>query len=187
MARIVGVEASAYEFAAVEGVVVGVHAGGGAAQRAHRIAGEHGPAEAGLVRAVVAALPGAAACLLGGLAVFGAASGVGKGGTARYGADGEGAASGHGDHLVRRTVLALRRVGVGMRADGALGVFVVGLAVFMLGVVAEFTVWMLVVGGLLMLGAGAATARQRRTGPAPGVTLRPGGAERPWRRNGGDE
>jgi hypothetical protein len=64
----------------------------------------------------------------------------------------------------------------------ALGVFVVGLALFMWGVATEFTVGLLVVGGLLMLGAAAATARRRRLGPPPDVTLRPGGEERPWRR-----
>ncbi|MFB6873748.1 hypothetical protein [Streptomyces sp. NPDC056323] len=68
------------------------------------------------------------------------------------------------------------------RSDGALGVFVVGLALFMWGVIADLTVVLLALGGLLMLGAVAATARQRRTGPAPEVTLRPGGKDRPWRR-----
>jgi hypothetical protein len=68
-----------------------------------------------------------------------------------------------------------------MRTDAVLGVFVVGLAVLMIGVVKEFNVALLVVGGLLMLGAVAATARQRRTGPDPDVTLRPGGKDRPWR------
>jgi hypothetical protein len=72
-----------------------------------------------------------------------------------------------------------------MRSDAALGVFVVGLAVLMFGVISGFTVVWLVVGGLLMLGAVAATARQRRTGPDPEVTLRPGGKDRPWRRGGG--
>lgn len=67
-----------------------------------------------------------------------------------------------------------------MRTDAVLGVFVVGLAVLMIGVVKEFNVALLVVGGLLMLGSVAATARQRRTGPDPEVTLRPGGKERPW-------
>ncbi|MEV8046396.1 hypothetical protein AB0P02_21485 [Streptomyces griseoluteus] len=64
----------------------------------------------------------------------------------------------------------------------ALGVFAVGLAVLMLGVALEFNVVLLVIGGLLMLGAVAATAQQRRTGPDPEVTVRPGGKERPWRR-----
>jgi hypothetical protein len=68
------------------------------------------------------------------------------------------------------------------RSDGALGVFAVGLALFMLGVWMAFTVAPMLVGGLLMLGAVAATARQRRLGPAPEVTLRPGGKDRPWRR-----
>lgn len=68
------------------------------------------------------------------------------------------------------------------KSDGAVGVFVVGLALFMWGVIAGFTVALLVIGGLLMLGAAAATARQRRTGPQPEVTLRPGGKDRPWRK-----
>ncbi|MEU5664746.1 hypothetical protein [Streptomyces longwoodensis] len=60
--------------------------------------------------------------------------------------------------------------------------FVVGLVVFFVGVAREFTVLWLVIGGLLMLGAVAATAGRRRTGPDPDVTLRPGGDGRPWRR-----
>ncbi|MFE7398836.1 hypothetical protein [Streptomyces sp. NPDC057557] len=67
------------------------------------------------------------------------------------------------------------------RSDPALGVFVVGLALFMWGVIADLVVILLVLGGALMLGAVAATARQRRTGPAPEETLRPGGKDRPWR------
>ena len=70
-----------------------------------------------------------------------------------------------------------------VRTDAALGVFVVGLAVLMIGVVKEFNVALLVIGGLLMLGPVAATARQRRAGPDPDVTLRPGGEGRPWRRS----
>jgi hypothetical protein len=71
---------------------------------------------------------------------------------------------------------------VSVKADAALGVFVVGLAVLMIGVVKEFNVALLVIGGLVMLGAVTTTARQRRTGPDPEVTLRPGGKDRPWRR-----
>jgi len=71
-----------------------------------------------------------------------------------------------------------------MRTDAALGVFVVGLAVLMIGVVKEFNVALLVIGGLIMLGAVAATARQRRTGPDPEVTLKPGSEGRPWRKRG---
>ncbi|MGW5333609.1 hypothetical protein [Streptomyces bauhiniae] len=63
----------------------------------------------------------------------------------------------------------------------ALGVFAVGLAVLMLGVALEFNVVLLVIGGLLMLGAVAATAHRRHAGPDPDVTLRPGGEGRPWR------
>ena len=68
------------------------------------------------------------------------------------------------------------------RSDGALGVFVVGLVVFMFGVIAGFMVGPLILGGLLMIGAVAATTRRRRLGPAPEVTLRPGGKDRPWKR-----
>jgi hypothetical protein len=71
---------------------------------------------------------------------------------------------------------------VSVKVDAALGVFVVGLAVLMIGVAREFSVILLVIGGLLMLGAVAATARQRRTGPQPDVTLQPGGDGRPWRK-----
>lgn len=74
-----------------------------------------------------------------------------------------------------------------MRSDGAVGVFAVGLALVLYGVMAEGVVWALVLGGLLMLGAVAATARQRRAGPPPEVTLRPGGDGRPWRRGAGEE
>jgi len=68
------------------------------------------------------------------------------------------------------------------RSDGAVGVFVAGLALCMWGVIAGFVVLLLILGGLFMLGAVAATARQRRTGPAPEVTLRPGSGDRPWKR-----
>lgn len=70
------------------------------------------------------------------------------------------------------------------RSDAAFGVFAVGLALFMLGVWTRFTWPLMLLGGLFMLGAVAATARQRRLGPAPEVTLRPGGKDRPWRRGG---
>lgn len=72
------------------------------------------------------------------------------------------------------------------RSDGAVGVFAVGLALLMLGLWTGFTWALIVLGGLLMLGAVAATARQRRTGPSPEVTLRPGGKGRPWRRGSDD-
>jgi hypothetical protein len=72
-----------------------------------------------------------------------------------------------------------------MKASGALGVFVVGLAVFMVGVASGFTVVWLIIGSVLMLGAVAATAGRRRTGPDPAVTVRPGGDGRPWRRGRG--
>lgn len=59
--------------------------------------------------------------------------------------------------------------------------FLVGLAVFMVGVAREFTVVWLIIGSVLMLGAVAATAGRRRTGPDPEVTMRPGNEGRPWR------
>lgn len=68
------------------------------------------------------------------------------------------------------------------KSDGAVGVFAVGLALGFISLYTDFTVPLMVVAGLLMLGAVAATARQRRTGPAPEVTLRPGGKDRPWRK-----
>lgn len=127
----------------------------------------------------VAALPCAAALLLGLLPVLGAAAGGGEVGASGGGADGEGPASGHG----RLPIGSVPGLGVvSMKASGALGVFVVGLVVFLVGVAREFTVVLLVIGGLLMLGAVAATAGRRRTGPDPEVTMRPGGDGRPWRR-----
>lgn len=69
------------------------------------------------------------------------------------------------------------------KSDAALGIFVVGLIIFMAGVIASFMVGPLVLGGLLMIGAVAATTRQRRTGPDPEVTLRPGGEKRPWQQD----
>ncbi|MFE9391201.1 hypothetical protein [Streptomyces sp. NPDC006784] len=68
-----------------------------------------------------------------------------------------------------------------MRGDAAFGVFVVGLVLFFWGVLADFTVGPLVLGGLLMVGAVAATARARRSGD-PEVTFRPARDERPWRK-----
>ncbi|WP_327377995.1 hypothetical protein OG393_30960 [Streptomyces sp. NBC_01216] len=65
--------------------------------------------------------------------------------------------------------------------DAAVGVVAVGVALVFVGILTGYTVWVFVVAGLLMIGAVAATARQRRTGPAPDVTLRPGGENRPWR------
>lgn len=72
------------------------------------------------------------------------------------------------------------------RSDGAVGVFAAGLALVFVALYTPFTVPLLIVAGLLMIGAVAATARQRRTGPAPEVTLRPGGEGRPWRRSSDD-
>jgi len=62
---VVGVEAACYEFAAVDGPVVGVLAGLGAAEHARRVLGEYGGSEPGLVLAAVSALPCAAASLVG--------------------------------------------------------------------------------------------------------------------------
>lgn len=42
-----------------------------------------------------------------------------------------------------------------------------------------------VIAGVVMLGVIVATARQRRTGPDPEVTIRPGD-ERAWRRRDGE-
>lgn len=73
------------------------------------------------------------------------------------------------------------------RSDGAVGVFAAGLALAFVGLYTDFTVPLLIAAGLLMIGAVAAAARQRRTGPPPEVTLRPGGMDRPWRKTeGGD-
>lgn len=94
--RVVWVESLVNELAPAEGVVVGVHAGGFAAQDAHRIAGEDGRAELGLVPAVVAALPCCAALLLGFPLVVGAPSTLGVLGAAGYGADAPASTSPHG-------------------------------------------------------------------------------------------
>lgn len=64
MLRVVGVETLLDEFAAAEGVVVGVDAGRRVAQHADRVAGEDGGPEAAFVLPVVSALPGAAAPLI---------------------------------------------------------------------------------------------------------------------------
>jgi type III secretory pathway component EscV len=67
------------------------------------------------------------------------------------------------------------------KTDAAAGVFMAGLALVFIGIWTGYTVWMFAVAALLMVGAVTATARQRRTGPEPEVTLRPGGESRPWR------
>ncbi|MFJ2259486.1 hypothetical protein ACIOKD_14290 [Streptomyces sp. NPDC087844] len=67
------------------------------------------------------------------------------------------------------------------RPDWALGVFAAGLVLVFLAVITGW--WLLLIpAACLMAGTVAATARQRRTGPAPDTTLRPGGEGRPWRR-----
>ena len=154
-------------------ILVGAHA--------CRVAGQDSRPEALLVLLAVPALPCAAApllCLAPVLVAASATLGVGR--APGYGAHPVSPTSGHRLPPLR-TVCALGVVS--MRTDAVLGVFVVGLAVLMIGVVKEFNVALLVIGGLVMLGAVAATARQRRTGPDPEVTLRPGGEGRPWRRS----
>ena len=68
------------------------------------------------------------------------------------------------------------------RSDVAAGVFMAAVVLVFVGILTGYTIWMFVVAGLLMVGVLTATARQRRTGPAPDVTLKPGGDERPWHR-----
>ncbi|MFJ9413150.1 hypothetical protein ACIRPT_03165 [Streptomyces sp. NPDC101227] len=68
-----------------------------------------------------------------------------------------------------------------MRTDAAAGVFVAALAVVLVSLAQDWDV-LAVMAGAVMLGTIVATARQRRTGPDPDVTLRPGGEGRPWRR-----
>lgn len=68
-----------------------------------------------------------------------------------------------------------------MRTDVAAGVFVAALLVLLVSLVQGWGV-LAVLAGAVMLGTIVATARQRRTGPDPDVTLRPGGKDRPWRR-----
>ena len=148
---------------------------------AERVAGEDSGAEALLVCSAVAALTSASPSRL----CVGPAAGALPGLLGELRASGGAAyapacTSGHGHS---QSVLCAEIKGVGMagKSDAALGVFVVGLAIFMWGAAIGWMRGMLIVGGLLMLGAVAATARQRRTGPDPEVTLRPGGKERPWR------
>ncbi|NUR27567.1 MAG: hypothetical protein HOV83_17290 [Catenulispora sp.] len=68
-----------------------------------------------------------------------------------------------------------------MKTDAAVGVVAAGV-VLVLAAVWTHTLWLLLPAACLIVGAVAATARQRRTGPEPEVTLRPGGDERPWRK-----
>ncbi|MEH0445439.1 hypothetical protein QA811_17705 [Streptomyces sp. B21-102] len=185
MPRVVGVEAGGDQGAAILRVVVGVAGGlaAGAAvsvvlvgAHARRVALQDWATEAAFVLAVVPALPCAAASLLYLGSVCVALAVLGVLGAPGFGADAPALGLGH---AASTTVSALGVVR--MKASGALGVFVVGLVVFMVGVAGEFTVIWLAVGSLLMLGAVAATPGRRRTGPDPDVTLRPGGEARPWR------
>lgn len=68
-----------------------------------------------------------------------------------------------------------------MKTDAAVGVVAAGVVV-VLAAVWTHTWWLLLPAACLIVGAVTATARQRRTGPDPEVTLRPGGEGRPWRR-----
>lgn len=67
------------------------------------------------------------------------------------------------------------------RSDGAVGVVAAGVFLVLVAVWTH-VLWLLVPAGCLIVGAVAATARQRRSGVEPEVTLRPGGVDRPWRR-----
>jgi len=69
-----------------------------------------------------------------------------------------------------------------MRTDAAAGVFVGALVVLLVSLLLGWTL-LVVLAGAVMVGVLVATARQRRTGPDPEVTIRPGD-ERPWRRGG---
>jgi apolipoprotein N-acyltransferase len=66
-------------------------------------------------------------------------------------------------------------------SDAAAGVFAVGFAFVFVAVLAHEPLW-LWLAGPLMLGPLVATARRRRTGPDPEVTLGPGRQGRPWRK-----
>jgi hypothetical protein len=71
-----------------------------------------------------------------------------------------------------------------MRTDAAAGVFVTALVVLLVSAIAHWVPG--IVGGVaVMLGVLVATARQRRSGPDPEVTIRPGN-ERAWRRKDGE-
>ncbi|WP_416520033.1 hypothetical protein [Streptomyces achromogenes] len=67
------------------------------------------------------------------------------------------------------------------RSDAAVGMVAVGVLLAIVGV-ARQTWWLLLPAICLIVGAVAATARARRPGVEPEVTLRPGGDGRPWRR-----
>lgn len=67
-----------------------------------------------------------------------------------------------------------------MRTNAAAGVFVGALVVLILSAMRGWTV-LVVLAIAVMVGTLVATAAQRRLGPEPEVTLRPGGKDRPWR------
>lgn len=71
-----------------------------------------------------------------------------------------------------------------MRTDAAAGVFMAALALLLVSLMAGWKP-LAVIAGVVMLGVIVATARQRRTGPDPEVTIRPGD-ERAWRRRDGE-
>jgi hypothetical protein len=84
-----------------------------------------------------------------------------------------------------RIVLRLQLEGVAVagegRSDWALGVFAAGLVLVLAAVITQW--WLLLLpAACLMVGAVAGTTRARRSGEVPGVTVRPGGDGRPWRR-----
>lgn len=70
-----------------------------------------------------------------------------------------------------------------MRTQGAAGVFAGALVVLIVAALKGWAV-LVVLAIAVMVGTLVATAAQRRTGPDPEVTLRPGGKDRPWRRGG---
>jgi hypothetical protein len=70
---------------------------------------------------------------------------------------------------------------VSVKADAAFGVVAAGV-VLVLAAVWTHVYWLLLPAACLIVGAVAATSRQRRTGPDPEMTIRPGGEGRPWRR-----
>lgn len=71
-----------------------------------------------------------------------------------------------------------------VRTDAAAGVFVAALVLLLVSVLEGWTP-LAVICGAVMVGVLVATARQRRTGPDPEVTIRPGD-ERAWRRRDSD-
>lgn len=71
-----------------------------------------------------------------------------------------------------------------MRTDAAAGVFVAGLVLLLVSLLQGWGA-LAVIAVAVMVGVMVATARQRRSGPDPEVTIRPGD-ERAWRRRDGE-